>query len=406
MGKSLKPIFRFKGFTDDWGQRKLGDNVELITKGTTPKNQYSNSDVNFVKVENLKNGIITPLVQINIDEHLGPLKRSILEDQDILISIAGTLGRVAKVEYNLLPANTNQALCIIRGYKFDSNFLITFLSGRAVKEYIRKNPTIGAQPNLSLEQINNLVITAPIFDEQDKIGRLFKTIDNTIALHQHKIKLLNIYKKTMLSKMFPKNGEFMPEIRFNGYNDAWEQRKLGEIAQIVGGGTPSTTVAEYWNGDIDWYSPVEIGKNIYVSGSQKKITELGLKKSSAKILPIGTILFTSRAGIGNAAILTKEGSTNQGFQSILPIKLVLDNYFIFSRVTEIKKYAETVGAGSTFLEVSGKQLSQMDLLIPGYSEQCKIGQFFKVLDNTIAHHQLKLDKLNIYKKTMLAKIFI
>ena len=99
---------------------------------------------------------------------------------------------------------------------------------------------------------------------------------------------------------------------------AWEQRKLGEVSQIVGGGTPSTGIPEYWDGDIDWYSPVEIGEEIFVSCSQRKITQLGLEKSSAKILPEGTVLFTSRAGIGNTAILEKEGCTNQGFQSIVP----------------------------------------------------------------------------------------
>ena len=143
----------------------------------------------------------------------------------------------------------------------------------------------------------------------------------------------------------------------SSYIDDWEQRKLGEMADIVGGSTPSTNIDEYWYGDIDWYSPIEIGEQIYVNGSQKKITELGLKKSSAKILPVVTVLFTSRAGIGNTAILAKEGTTNQGFQSIVPHKDELDSYFIFSRTHELKRYGETNGAGSTFVEVSGKQMA-------------------------------------------------
>ena len=112
---------------------------------------------------------------------------------------------------------------------------------------------------------------------------------------------------------------------------SWEQRKLGKIANIIGGGTPSTLVSRYWNGDINWYSPVEIGDKIFVSSSQKKITQLGYEKSSAKLLPIGTVLFTSRAGIGKTAILLKEGCTNQGFQSIVPNKEKLDLCFIFTR---------------------------------------------------------------------------
>ncbi len=169
--------------------------------------------------------------------------------------------------------------------------------------------------------------------------------------------------------------------------DTWEQRKLSDVADICGGGTPSSSVPEYWDGDIDWYAPAEIGEQIYLEGSQRKITKLGLEKSSAKMLPVGTVLFTSRAGIGNTAILRKNGCTNQGFQSIIPHEGQLDSYFIFSRTPELKKYGETMGAGSTFVEVSGKQMANMDIIIPAMDEQKKIGGFFEQLDNLITLHQ-------------------
>ena len=196
-----------------------------------------------------------------------------------------------------------------------------------------------------------------------------------------------------------------PQLRFNGFTDPWEQRKLGEVADIIGGGTPSTNVSEYWNGDIDWYSPVEIGNQIYIDESQKKITGLGLQKSSAHILPVGTVLFTSRAGIGNTAILAKEGCTNQGFQSIVPYKDLLNSYFIFSRTSELKRYGEINGAGSTFIEVSGKQMAKMPISVPSIEEQQKIGTFFKQLDDTITLHQRKLAKLKELKQGYLQKLF-
>ncbi|WP_355820576.1 restriction endonuclease subunit S, partial [Streptomyces sp. NPDC005562] len=139
--------------------------------------------------------------------------------------------------------------------------------------------------------------------------------------------------------------------------------------------------------------------------SKKTITELGLKKSSARILPVGTVLFTSRAGIGNTAILAKEATTNQGFQSIVPDQNKLDSYFIFSRTNELKRYGEVTGAGSTFVEVSGKQMSKMSIMVPELSEQQKIGSFFKQLDDTIALHQRKLDLLKEQKKGFLQKMF-
>ncbi|WP_288327575.1 restriction endonuclease subunit S [uncultured Clostridium sp.] len=196
-----------------------------------------------------------------------------------------------------------------------------------------------------------------------------------------------------------------PRIRFRGFTEDWEQRKLGDVAIITGGGTPSTNVPEYWNGDIDWYSPVEIGKNRYVSKSTRKITKLGLEKSSAKLLPIGTVLFTSRAGIGNTAILQAEGCTNQGFQSITPDSKELDTYFLYTMTPRLKRYGEVTGAGSTFVEVSGKQMEKMSLVLPSLEEQKQIGRFFRTIDDSITLHQCKLKKLNLAKKSLLQKLF-
>lgn len=202
------------------------------------------------------------------------------------------------------------------------------------------------------------------------------------------------------------NNNKTPAIRFKGFTDTWEQRKLGELADIVGGGTPSTSNDDYWDGDIDWYAPAEIADQIFVSSSERKITQQGYDNSSAKMLPVGTVLFTSRAGIGKTAILRKEGCTNQGFQSIVPHKNMLDSYFIFSRTEELKRYGEIKGAGSTFVEVSGKQMASMELMMPKtIEEQRKIGAYFSQLDNLITLHQRKYDKLIQFKAAMLQKMF-
>lgn len=196
----------------------------------------------------------------------------------------------------------------------------------------------------------------------------------------------------------------LPSTLFKSQN-AWEQRKLGEIATIVGGGTPSTKNPEYWDGDINWYSPAEIGNQIYTEKSERQITELGLKKSSAKLLPVGTVLFTSRAGIGKTAILNKEACTNQGFQSIIPRSKMLNSYFLFSRTNSLKQYGETMGSGSTFVEVSGKQMSKMPLFIPNINEQSKIAKLFQSLDKTITLHEEKHRQLERLKKALLQKMF-
>ena len=197
-----------------------------------------------------------------------------------------------------------------------------------------------------------------------------------------------------------------PRCFLGSFDFSWEQRKLGDIADIVGGGTPSTGNQSYWDGDIDWYAPAEIADQIYANSSQKKITGLGYENSSAKMLPPGTVLFTSRAGIGKTAILTRKGCTNQGFQSIVPHRGELDSYFIFSRTEELKRYGELVVAGSTFVEVSGKQMAVMELMMPPtMREQQTIGGFFQQLDNLITLHQRKFEKLTNVKKSMLEKMF-
>lgn len=181
---------------------------------------------------------------------------------------------------------------------------------------------------------------------------------------------------------------------------------MGDVSEIIGGGTPSTNHPEYWDGDIDWYSPAEILDQIYVKRSRRRITQLGYDNSSAKLLPPGTVLFTSRAGIGKTAILSQKSCTNQGFQSIVPHENELDTYFIFSRTNALKRYGELVGAGSTFAEVSGKQMSAMNLMLPTtIQEQQVIGQFFKKLDRLITLHQQKITLLTKLKKAMLEKMF-
>ena len=175
-----------------WEQRKLRDISSLITKGTTPLDKSGAGDVNFIKVENLdsNSGEVISSSKISIDEHEGYLKRSQLKAGDILFSIAGTLGRVGIIKSSILPANTNQALAIIRTKEGNVNYISTVLRGRAVTDFIHRNPTVGAQPNLSLEQVGDLKIPYPSLDEQKKIGDYFKRLDHLITLHQRKIKYI------------------------------------------------------------------------------------------------------------------------------------------------------------------------------------------------------------------------
>ena len=276
----------------------------------------------------------------------------------------------------------------------------------AFRENWKKYGQPGSQVNLNSDLVRNQDIYIPSPQEQTAIGNFFRQLDAAIASHQRKLERVKELKKSLLQKMFPKDGEAFPELRFPNFTDAWEQRKLGKLVNIVGGGTPDTTNPEYWNGDIDWYSPTEIGTKVYANGSVKKITALGLEKSSAKILPANsTILFTSRAGIGDMAILKKQGATNQGFQSFV-VGNGVNVYFLYSMGRQIKDFAIKNASGSTFLEISKNQLAKMNVIIPNEKEQTAIGNFFKQLDAAIASHQRKLEHMQTLKKGLLQQMFV
>ena len=399
------PQLRFEGFTDDWEQRKLTDITSSYSGLTYSPTDVQDKGTFVLRSSNVKNDQLIDADNVYVNPDI--VNSNNVKVGDVIVVVRNgsrsLIGKHAIVTKEMPHTVIGAFMSAFRGENGD--YINALLSTNNFQKEVHKS--LGATINqITGKDFSMMNFQTPKLEEQNKIGSFFKQLDNTIALHQRKLDLLKEQKKGYLQKMFPKNGEKVPELRFAGFADDWEQRKLGELSNIVGGGTPSTSNSEYWDGDIDWYAPAEIGEQRYVSKSKKTITELGLKKSSARILPVGTVLFTSRAGIGNTAILGKEATTNQGFQSIVPNPNKLDSYFIYSRTNELKRYGEVTGTGSTFVEVSGKQMSKMPIMIPELSEQQKIGSFFKQLDDTIALHQRKLDLLKEQKKGFLQKMFV
>ncbi|MFP6216136.1 restriction endonuclease subunit S [Helicobacter pylori] len=175
----------------------------------------------------------------------------------------------------------------------------------------------------------------------------------------------------------------------------WQRVRLGDIAEIIGGGTPSTQVASFWNGSINWFTPTEIGITKYVHKSQRTITLLGLKKSSAKLLPIGTILLTSRASIGDCAILKVVATTNQGFQSLIPLEKI-NNEFLYYLMLTLKNKLLKLASGSTFLEVSPNKIKNLLIPLPPLNEQIAIANILSDVD----HYLYTLDALILKKESV------
>ena len=414
MGESKKnvPKRRFKEFenAEAWEQRKLGEccyigdidhhmprSVLVGIPYVMTGDFIGDNDIDF---ENAKSISEEDYEQLSLK--IKP------EKGDILFARYASVGNVRYVE-NSRKFLISYSCAILKPNKdADGKYLYYYLQASIAQQQIKLEINTGSQQNIGIDSLkNNIVISVPKIDEQTQIGAFFRNLDNLITIHQCKLEKIKALKKAYLTEMFPAEGECKPKLRFAGFTDDWKQRQLGtDVADIVGGGTPSTSKSEFWNGEIDWYSPTEIGEKVYADGSEKKITELGLEKSSAKMLPAGnTVLFTSRAGIGDMAILQHSAATNQGFQSLV-LKEGYDTYFIYSMGHLIKKYAEKHASGSTFLEISGRMLGQMKIKVPSIQEQNQIGNFFNTIDNLITLHQHKLEKLQNIKKAYLNEMFI
>lgn len=407
------PAIRFRGFTDDWERRKLGQFFFTATE-KNDDGEYSQADI-------LAASLGTELEKKHIFFGLRSTAESVKKYRKVQLGdIVYTKSPIKHYPNGIfrtckkIPGIVPSMYCVYhkRGnIKINTSIVQCFFENKyRLDNYLRPLVNVGARNNVNItdEEVLKGTITIPInIEEQTQIVDLIENLNSLITLHQCKLDQLKTLKKYFLQNMFPAKGEKVPRIRFKGFTGDWEQRKLGEMAEIIGGGTPNTNNKSYWNGDINWYAPAEIVNQIYVNSSERKITEEGYNNSSAKMLPTGTVLFTSRAGIGKTAILAKEGCTNQGFQSIVPHKKELDSYFIFSRTEELKNYGEKMGAGSTFVEVSGKQMENMNLMMPKtIVEQQKIGTYFENIDNLITLHQRKLNQLQTMKKFMLQNLFI
>lgn len=194
-----------------------------------------------------------------------------------------------------------------------------------------------------------------------------------------------------------------PEIRLKGFEGEWIPKTIGAIANVIGGGTPSTVVDNYWNGNIQWFTPSEVGKSRYVSRSERTISKEGLEKSSAQMLPANSILLSSRATVGECSINTRECCTNQGFQSLVPKKVELD--FLYSLISTIKKDMIRESSGSTFLEISANKVRDLNVFIPDIDEQKSLGDYFKSLDSLIHATTRKIVSLKQMKSASLISFF-
>lgn len=295
--------------------------------------------------------------------------------------------------------------------KTNSDYIVTYYDTNIWHKEVKAIAAEGARNhgllNITPSDFFETVIALPKdFEEQQKIGEYFSNLDNLITLHQRKCEQTKELKKFMLQKMFPKKGEKNPEIRFPGFTDDWEQRKLGEVAdKTYGGGTPKTSIEEYWQGNIPWIQSQDLSENkVFGVEPRKYINQKAIENSATKIIPKNSIAIITRVGVGKLALMPISYCTSQDFLSLSSLKIneLYATYVIYKMLQiEKEKVQGTSIKGITSAELLSKKI---DVPIK-YAEQQKVGEYFSNLDCLITLHQRKCEQLKELKKFMLQNMF-
>ena len=407
--------------TPTWEQRKLDEAFDF----TVPNNTLSRAELNqesgsvrnvhygdvlikYGSVLDAQNDELPFITGRNKDDFKGAL----LQNGDIIIAdtaedeTTGKVCEIVNIQDKDVVAGLHTMVCRPKNKTAEGYFGYYMNSSSYHHQLL---PLMQGIKVLSLSKTNVQKTTVKYPKdkaEQQKIADCLRCIDTLITLHQRKYeKLVNI-KKSMLDKMFPKNGASVPEIRFKGFTDLWEQRKISELAEkTYGGGTPTTSNEAFWNGNIPWIQSSDIvdGKLMGVE-PRKYITQTGLNSSATQLVPKNSIAIITRVGVGKLAYMPFSYSTSQDFLSLS--KLNTEPFFtVYACYKKLQSELNTV-QGTSIKGITKDELLAKTISVPVYSEQKQIGSFFAQLDTLITLHQRKLEKLQNIKKSCLEKMFV
>lgn len=403
------PKLRFKA--DDgsefpeWEEKRLGDICEPLMYGMGAaaipydgQNKYIRiTDIDDESHKYKSNDIVSPAGMLE--------EKYLVCKGDILLARTGASTGKSYL-YDEKDGKMYFAGFLIKAHvneECDAKFIYAQTLTTKYMNWVKLTSMRSGQPGINANEYSSYAVSIACIPEQQKIADFLSTIDEIIQSTESELTAWQERKKGVMQKIFNR------EVRFKADDGSefpeWEEKRLGEVCDIVGGGTPDTEKAEYWGGDVNWFTPSEIGETKYVVKSNRQISKLGLLKSSAKLLPQGTILLTSRATLGEMAIVKQECCTNQGFQSLI-VKQECLNEFIYYYQPIIKRYCEKHASGSTFLEISKKEISGCKLGVPSLPEQRKIAECLSSLDDVINQIDAELSAWKEFKKGLLQQMFV
>lgn len=409
------PQIRFAGFTDAWEQRELREITLKIGSGKTPKGGGSSYVLEGIPLLRSQN-VYDDLIDLNDVAYITPhtdeeMKNSRVVKNDVLLNITGaSIGRSAVYRHSS-PANVNQHVCIVRPAEgYSSDFIQLNLTSPKGQQQIDNNQAGGGREGLNFQQIGKMSFTFPSIEEQDQISALLKKLDYLITLHQRELELLKDTKKSLLEKMFPKEGADVPRIRFEGFTDAWEQRKLGELGDTFTG-LSGKTKEDFGHGDAKFVTYVNVFGNVITDPNGVESVEIDDKQNQVKY---GDVFFTTSSEtpeeVGMSSVWlenTKNVYLNSFCFGYRPTVEVDPYYLAFMlRSPEIRKKFIFLAQGISRYNISKNKVMEMKVPFPEFNEQRKIGEFFKNLDNLITLHKREVNSLKNLKKSLLQQMFI
>lgn len=399
------PKIRFKGFTDDWEQRKLGEMCQ-ITMGQSPDGStYSDEPSEYILVQgnaDLKDGWVAPRVWTT-------QKTKMAQAGDLIMSVRAPAGAMGKTAYDVV---IGRGVAAIKGNEFIYQTLVKYDRDG----YWKKLAAGSTFESINSNEVKGAIIYVPQdIREQEKIGEYFSELDHLITLHQRKCDETKQLKKFMLQKMFPKNGEKNPEIRFERFTDDWEQRKFGELAEYKKGPFGSAITKDMFVPKNDESVKVYEQQNaINKDWSLERYflpKEYALTKLKSFEVHGGDIIVSCAGTIGEIYEIpdnADSGVINQALMRVRVNECIVDKkMFIIVFSNMIDEFTRTHGNGSAIKNIPPfADLKPMEVLIPSIDEQKKLREHFSSLDNLITLHQRKCEKLKELKKFMLQNMFV
>lgn len=418
MSNDKKPAIRFKDYSDDWEQRKL-ENILSLENGFAFQSEYFVEEKTGYVVAtpgnvSVEGGFICEGGK-NYSVSAPFNERFIFKSGDIFVTMtdltptANTLGKPAIVPDNGIIYLHNQRLGKLVDYNCNKKFLFALLCTDKYHSQIVKTASGTTVRHSSPDKILSYETFVPKFEEQKMIGKFFSNLDHFIALHQRKYDKLQNLKKAMLKKMFPKNGSNVPEIRFKGFTDAWEQRKFSELVTIERGGSPRP-IDKFITKDEDGLNWVKIGdapeQGNYITKTAEKIKPEGLPKTR-EVHP-GDLILSNSMSFGKPYIMAIDGCIHDGWLAIRDTNKMFDLKFlcIMLGTDNMLSQYKAMAAGSTVNNLNKELVGGTTVSYPPMEEQVKLGEYFSNLDHLITLHQRELEKLKNIKKAMLEKMFV